>query len=1045
MSHFFIKSLSFFFVTLAGSNFETMKNKSFKFYNNLVGWIVFAIAAFTYLSTIEPTASFWDCGEFLATSYKLEIGHPPGAPFFMLMQKFFSLFAPSPELVPKLVNSMSALASAFTILFLFWTITYLAKKIILRNKEELTTGNIIAILGSGVVGALAYTFTDSFWFSAVEAEVYASSSFLTALVFWLILKWEAIADEKYSNRLLILISYIIGLSIGVHLLNLLTVPAIVFVYYFRKYKPTTKGVIITFFLSIIILGAIMYVIIPGILIVASWFELFFVNVFGLPYHSGVIIYLITLAALIVWSLRYTYKKRKALWHTAILMTTMLIIGYSSFILIVIRSNANPPLDENNPEDVFSLLSYLNREQYGDRPLIYGQYYNAPLDPEEPYIQGSPIYDKKDGKYVVVGYKQKPNYDSRFCTFFPRMWSPQANHVREYKSWAKIKGTPIRVGDKVLYKPTFGENLRFFFVYQLGHMYFRYFMWNFSGRQNDWQGHGSLLRGNWITGIPFIDKILVGPQKGLPYKMRTNKARNTYYMLPFLLGLIGLLYHWKKHKEDFSVVLLLFFYTGIAIVIYLNQYPLQPRERDYAYVGSFYAYAIWIGLGVLAIYEFARKYLKNPALTASLATIITLLAVPTIMAHENWDDHDRSGRYTARDFAKNYLMSCDKNSILFTNGDNDTFPLWYVQEVEGFRTDVKIVNLSLFNTDWYIDQMKRKTYEADPIPNSFTHEQYAHDTRDLTPIFEITKDYVNLKEAINFVKSNNPKAKVELQSGDQVNYMPTRHFILKVYKENAKKAGTVNPNMPDSLIPNEIKFSLPKNKNYIIKGELMVLDMLAQNNWKRPIYYAVTVSSDNYLNLQNYFSVEGLAYRITPFKTNGASPLGYGTVNTEKMYDNLVNKFVWGGINNPDVYLDENNMRMTMNFRANFDRLANALIQEGKKDKAKKALDRCLEVTPDKTVPYDIFSLQMASLYLQLGEDSTAVQIMKTMKERTEEELNYYAQFNNEQKKNIKNDIRTSMGIYQEIFRIANMFKKKEITKDMENKLMSYYQIFASIQ
>ncbi len=1022
--------------------------KSFSFYNNLIGWLVFLIAAFTYLSTIEPTASFWDCSEFLATSYKLEIGHPPGAPFFMLMARFFSLFAPSPSSVPVFVNSMSALASAFTILFLFWTITYFAKRIVLRDGEELSTGKMIAILGSGVVGALAYTFTDSFWFSAVEAEVYASSSFFTALVFWAITKWEREADTPYANRWLIFISYMIGLSIGVHLLNLLTIPAVVFVYYFRKNKNVTIwGTIWAFIISVLILGTVMYLIIPGSVVVASWFELFFVNAIGLPFNSGVYIYLAVLAGAIIWGLFYTYKHKKVLWNTIILMVTMILIGYSTFLIVVIRSHANPPLDENNPEDVFSLLAYLDRDQYGERPLIYGQYYNAPLDPDEPYTQGAPIYDKENGKYVVVGYKQEPNYDSRFCTIFPRMWSPQANHVREYKSWAKIKGTPIRVGDKTLYKPTFGENLRFFFVYQLGHMYFRYFMWNFSGRQNDWQGHGSLLRGNWITGIPFIDKALVGPQDGIPYKMRTNKARNKYYLLPFLLGLLGLVYQLERHKKDFSVIFLLFFFTGIAIVIYLNQYPLQPRERDYSYVGSFYAFAMWIGLGVLAVYDLVRKYMiKNASVAAVLTTLVLLFAVPVNMAAENWDDHDRSGRYTARDFAKDYLMSCDKNSIIFTNGDNDTFPLWYVQEVEGFRTDIKVVNLSLFNTDWYIDQMKRKTYEADPIPNSFKHEQYAHDTRDLTPIYDITKDPVTLKEAMDFVKSDDPRAKLSLQSGDKVNFLPTHKLILPVNKKNAKQSGIVNPNMPDSLIPNQVIINLPKKKNYLIKGELMLLDMLAQNEWKRPIYYAVTVSSDNYLSLQNNFELDGLTYKITPFKVATTSPLGYGKVNTDKMYDNLVNKFVWGGINNPDVYLDENNMRMTMNFRANFTRLAEALIKEGKKDKARKALDKCMEVMPDKTVPYDIFSLQIASLYLQLdNNDSTGLQILKVLKQRTEEELNYYARFNDNQKKNIRNDIRTSMGVYQEIYRIANAFKKEDIAKDMKDRLMNYYQVFSVLE
>ena len=1021
-----------------------MEKKSFEFYNNLVGWIVFLIAAFTYLSTIEPTASFWDCGEFIATSYKLEVGHPPGAPFFMLLARFFSLFAPSKEFVSVAINSMSALASAFTILFLFWSITIFARKIFLRNKEEITGGNLIAILGSGIVGALAYTFSDSFWFSAVEAEVYATSSFFTALVFWAMLKWEAVADEKFSNRWLVFIAYMVGLSIGVHLLNLLAIPAIVFIYYFKKYKPTQLGVFVVFIISFLILSAVMYIIIPGTIGMASLFELFFINVIGLPYYSGVIIFAITVIALIVWGLQYAYKKRKVLLHTIILFISVILIGYSSYTVIVLRSLANPPLDENNPEDIFSLLSYLKREQYGDRPLFYGHYFNTPLDQQEPYIESDPIYEKKDGKYVVVGYKQKPNYDKRLCTFFPRMWSSQTNHVKEYKSWAKIKGV-AKIGDNVHKKPTFRENLRFFFVYQIGHMYFRYFMWNFSGRQNDWQGHGSLLRGNWITGIPFIDKVLIGPQDDLPYKLRTNKARNTYFMLPFLLGLIGLFYHYQRHKKDFFVVLLLFFYTGIAIVIYLNQYPLQPRERDYAYVGSFFAFSIWIGIGVLAMYEYLRKFLQNKQFVAIVSITIALLAVPLRMAAENWDDHDRSGRFTARDFAKNYLTSCDKNAIIFTNGDNDTFPLWYVQEVEGFRTDVKIVNLSLFNTDWYIEQMKRKTYEAPPIPNSFKYEQYANDTRDLTPIYPIVNDYVDLKEAIDFVKKEDKRAKLKLQSGDHVNFMPTRKFKLKVNKENAKKSGAVSPNMPDSLIPDEIKFSLSDKKNYIIKGELMILDMLAENDWERPIYYAVTVSSDNYLNLQNYFVLEGLTYRISPIKTDDSSPLGYGRVNTDVMYDNMVNKFVWGGINNPDVYLDENNMRMTMNFRANFARLALALMREGKRDKAKKALDKCMEVMPDKTVPYDIFSLQISNIYFQLGEDSTAMQILTVLKQRTEEELEYYAKFSDTQKKNIRNDIRTSMGIYQEILRIANMYKKESIKEGMEEKLMAYYNIFAVIQ
>ncbi|HIE16368.1 MAG TPA: DUF2723 domain-containing protein, partial [Bacteroidales bacterium] len=704
--------------------------KSFRFYNNILGWIIFAIAAYTYLSTIEPTASYWDCGEFLATSYKLEVGHPPGAPFFMLMARFVSLFASTPQQVPILVNSMSALASAFTILFLFWTITHLGKKIIQRRKEDLTTGNIVAIFSAGIVGALAYTFSDSFWFSAVEAEVYASSSLFTALVFWAILKWENVANEPYANRWIILIAYLIGLSIGVHLLSLLVVIPIVFVYYFKKYEVNKKGIIITSFIALFILGATMWGIIPGIIVIASWFELIFVNGFGLPYNTGVYFYLVLLTVLIIWGLRYTLKKQKELWHTVILIFTMILIGYSTFIVVVIRSNANPPLDENNPDNVFSLLAYLNREQYGDRPLFYGQCYNAPL---VKYEKGSPYYTQENGKYKITGYKDIPVYDERFMSLFPRMWSPQAPHVREYKKWANIEGIPITLpdgsgGTKTVYKPTFGENLAFFFKYQVGFMYLRYFMWNFSGRQNDIQGHGSILRGNWISGIPFIDEPRLGPQDNLPRSLKDNKARNVYYMLPLLLGLIGLFFHSKNHSSDFTVIMLLFLMTGLAIVVYLNQYPLQPRERDYAFVGSFYAFAIWIGLGVLAIYKWLVTK-KDSTVIAGAIGVVTLFAVPVNMGVQNWDDHDRSNRYTARDFAENYLQSCAPNSIIFTNGDNDTFPLWYAQEVEGVRTDVRVVNLSLFNTDWYIDQMKRKAYDSQPIPNSFTHDQYVQGTRD----------------------------------------------------------------------------------------------------------------------------------------------------------------------------------------------------------------------------------------------------------------------------------------------------------------------------
>src|SRR6056297_2892726 len=618
--------------------------KKYRFYNILFGWTAFLIALVVYLLTIEPTVSFWDCGEFIASSYKLEVGHPPGAPFFMLLGRFFTIFAGSAENAAKMMNIMSASASAFTILFLFWTITHLARKIFMRSGEMISTGKIIAVIGSGLIGALAYTFSDTFWFSATEAEVYATSSLFTAVVFWAILKWENEFEKKHSLRWLILIAYLVGLSIGVHLLNLLAIPAIVLVFYYKKYKPSTKGVIGALLVSFLILGAIMYIIIPGFVNLMAPVESMFVNSFGMPYYSGMIVYLVIVVGLIVWGIRYTYKKRKVLLNNLLVGLTVILIGYSSYALIVIRSQADPPVDQNDPETVFNLLSYLNREQYGDRPLFYGQYFNAPVEERK---EGAPVYAQVGDRYEVVDHKAELEYDSRFTGLFPRMYSDKQQHVNDYKQWVDIKGKTIQVQNQrgeteQRTVPSVASNLAFFFKYQVGHMYLRYFMWNFSGRQNDIQGHGNVRDGNWISGIPFIDNARLGPQEQLPDYLKGNEARNAYYMLPFLLGLIGLIHHSRKHPRDFTVVLILFILTGVAIVFYLNQYPHQPRERDYAYAGSFYAWAIWIGLGVLGIIDALKKYLPGMVATG-IAGIVTLVLVPGIMASENWDDHDRSGR------------------------------------------------------------------------------------------------------------------------------------------------------------------------------------------------------------------------------------------------------------------------------------------------------------------------------------------------------------------------------------------------------------------
>ena len=903
--------------------------KNYKSLNIFVGWAVFLISAIVYLMTIEPTTSFWDCGEFITTSFKLEVGHPPGAPFFMILGRFFTIFA-SPDKAALMINSLSALASAFTILFLFWTITHLAKKLV-NTENGLTLGQGIAILGSGVVGALAYTFSDTFWFSAVEGEVYASSSLITAIVFWAILKWENVAHQPQANRWIILIAYLMGLSIGIHLLNLLAIPAIVFVYYFKKHTVTRNGIIASLLISMLILGVIMYGIIPGVIKIATWFELAFVNGFGLPFNTGVIIYSLALIGFIIWGIHYTVKKKMVLWNTVLVSFTVILIGYSSFAMIVIRSSANTPMDQNSPDDVFSLLRYLNREQYGDRPLIFGQYYNSPLDERTPYVDDSPYYIQKDGKYLVSYMRQKPNYDSNFTTFFPRMWSRSDQHIEDYQTWVgKGKNTVRMTGPngeiETVQYPSFGQNLSFFIRYQVVHMYFRYFMWNFAGRQNDIQGHGSIINGNWISGINFIDSSRLGDQKSLPDSLANNKARNTYYFLPLILGLIGAFFHYNRNKKDLWVVLLLFVLTGLAIVVYLNQYPHQPRERDYAYAGSFYAFAIWIGIGVLAIAEALKKWMPE-TVSAIAVSGICLFLVPGIMASENWDDHDRSGRYTARDLGANYLNTCDPNAVIFTNGDNDTFPLWYNQEVEGVRTDVRVCNLSYLQTDWYTDQMKRKAYESEPLPISLTHDQYVQGTRDVIYLMNDPriKGAIELKRALNFVKDDDPRTK--LSQADNAAYIPSKQLYFKVDKEAVIRNKVVPEYLYDQIEDTiVIDFG---NKNYITKDELMVLEMIANSNWERPLYYAITVGRDKYLGLQDYFVLEGFAYRFTPVRS-ARSGINFGTIDTDKMYTKLMEEFKWGNMNDPEVYIDENNQRMMMNIRNTFNRLAESLIEEGKK-------------------------------------------------------------------------------------------------------------------
>lgn len=1050
----------------------------YKKLNILTGWIIFLIASFTYISTIEPTASFWDCGEFIATAYKLQVGHPPGAPLFMIMARVASIGV-SPENVPIAVNVMSALASAFTILFLFWSITHMAHKMATRNGAVLSMGGLIAVLGSGIVGALAYTWSDSFWFSAVEGEVYALSSFFTAVVFWAILKWESEAEQAHSTRWLILIAYLMGLSIGVHLLNLLCIPAIAFVYYFKRYEVTPRGIITTFIVSALILGTVQAVIIPGIVQVAGQFELLFVNTMGLPFNMGNLIYAVILIGAIVATLRWSQVKGKVLVNTIVLGVTVILIGYSTYAMIVIRSTANPPIDENNPENVFNLLSYLNREQYGDRPLLVGQFWESPYSNVRK--DGKPVHTAtyqivKDGRVVRNEYdrwsarhfvEENPGhtlkhryivtdarkgteltYEPEFTMMFPRMYSSQASHISAYKQWSQFKGTPIRTTDRegkptIINKPTMGENLRYFIDYQVNWMYWRYFMWNFAGRQNDLQGHGGIMDGNWISGIKAIDSQRLGNQDLLPSSALNNKARNSLYLLPFLLGLIGLVHQLFRNVRDWTVVMLLFFFTGLAIVLYLNQAPYQPRERDYAYVGSFYAFAIWIGLGVFALYDAARslnqkdlgkvvgvtlglgvlKYVfeligdgdhsvsfailymgllggaalgifmllgrsvRNDAVWGVLATALGL-AIPIVMVAEGWDDHDRSIRKPARDLAHNYLESCEPNAILFTNGDNDTFPLWYAQEVEGIRTDIRVVNLSLLNTDWYIDQMRRKAYESDPVPFIMDPDKYRQGTRDVVALLpQGDKEvYRDLKEMMAFVDNDRNMQQI-FQRGVKDAWFPTDRF--KIMADSATVFGNGTLSLKDTANwTSEMRWQI--RRQVLMKNHLMVLDLLANNNWERPIYFAVTTGPESYINMQEYFQLEGLAYRLIPVLSANKNPNLQGRVATDVMYDNVKNKFLWGNMDHAGgVYLDENVLRMTTNLRLQLSNLAEALIEEGRDDMAREILDISIARMPEMNVPYDRILLPTAEAYYAIGDTEKADHLTERLFTIMEENLVYY--------------------------------------------------------
>mgnify|MGYP002672502214 FL=1 len=1099
--------------------------KQYKLVNNVLGWLTFFVAAFVYCSTIEPTASFWDCPEFITTGYKLEVGHPPGAPFFMLTANLFSQFASDPSQVARMVNTMSALLSATTILFLFWSITHLARKLILKDWSELTLGKLIAIEASGLVGALIYTFSDTFWFSAVEGEVYAYSSAFTAIVFWLILKWEDHADEPHSDRWLVLIAYMTGLSIGVHLLNLLCLPAIVLVYCYRRFPNIElKGSLIALVGSFILVAAVLYGVVPGIITVAGWFELLFVNTLGCPFNTGEIIYIVLLVAIVIWAIYESYVDksfkrqnvsfvlavgmlgipfRGMTWsaailglvilaaiyfglnyrkkigkdlvpvltsrfkNTALLCMLMLMIGYSSYAVIVIRSAANPPMDQNSPEDVFTLGSYLSRDQYGDSPLLYGQAYTSQVAYDvdgnmcvPKHKEGAAIWQRKEkaskgekDSYFVVSHKDKIIYAQNML--FPRMHS--SAHAGAYENWmGGVEGTQVpydRCGEPVMVKmPTQMENIRFFLSYQCNFMYWRYFMWNFAGRQNDIQGNGEPEHGNWITGISFIDDWMLGDQSKMPAELKANKGHNVFYCLPLLLGLIGLFWQaWRGQRgiRQFWVVFFLFFMTGLAIVLYLNQTPQQPRERDYAYAGSFYAYAIWCGLGVLAIYDMLKKKIKGNDVAVAGVVGVACLLVPIQMASQTWDDHDRSGRYTCRDFGQNYLMTLqDKgNPIIFTNGDNDTFPLWYNQETEGVRTDARVCNLSYLQTDWYIDQMKRPAYDSPSVPITWPRIDFCSGTNDYIEVkpgmkqqlLEFYRDYPKEARAAfgdePFELKNILKYWVRSKDSD-THIIPTDTLYITIDKEAVRRSGMM---MASDTIPDRMVISLA-GKRAIYKNDLMMLEMLAQCNWERPLYVATTVGSDNYMNLGDNFVQEGLAYRITPFNTKAP---GAKNFDTEKTYNNVMNRFKWGGLDKPGLYIDETVMRMCYTHRHLFATLAMQLIAEGQNAKAEKVLRKSEKVLPEYNVPYTFMSgaSDLARAYALIGKKADAARILNKVWADAKSYADYYLQLTGSRFMMSQNEVLRQLYIMQNIADMTQACDKNLANQRLKtvNALYAVYQ------
>jgi hypothetical protein len=1012
----------------------------YRLWNNITGWVLFVVSTIVYLLTLEPTVSFWDCGEFILSAFKLQVGHPPGAPLFLMMGRIATLFAGGDtSKVALMVNILSAVCSGFAIMFLFWTITHLVRKVF-AGANSLESKNIPVILASGIIGALAYTFSDTFWFSAVEGELYALSSLVTGLVFWAMLKWEDEADKPYSGRWIILIAYIMGLGIGIHRLNLLVIPALVFVYYFRMYEVTTKGILKTLLISGVMLWLMVFIIMPGVPKAAGWFELLFVNGFGLPYNSGLYVYLILIIAGLVFGIRFTLKKQRVILNYVLTSLAVIIIGYSSYAMIMIRSSASPPMNQNDPSNVFSFVYYINMEQYGTAPKLYGNYYSAPVIDVKQVVSG---YNQVNGRYEPY-YRPEYKYSKQFETIFPRMYSPDPEHESAYKYWGNVRGKKYTVdspsGKKSIVCPTFGENLRYFFRYQVGFMYLRYFMWNYAGRQNDVQGNGNPIQGNWISGIKFVDEARLGNLDKIPEDLKTNKGKNTYYFLPLLIGLAGMYWHYKKNKNGFWLVFAFFFMTGMAIILFLNQYPNQPRERDYAYAGSFYAYAIWIGMGFMLLYETIKKFLGDkPAL--GIAFVILFMAAPFLMGTQNWDDHNRSKRYTARDIGQNYLKSVAPNAVLFTYGDNDSFPLWYVQDVEGFRTDVRVSNLSYIQAGWYIEMMKQKAYESDPLPISLSSDKYLEGKRNQLPVENRVDKAVAIKEVVDFAGIDDKRAQVDVSGrGDFLNYLPVNKFIISVDPATVLSNGTVKEYFKDSLLA---PITWTYSETDAFKGDLAIMDLISNNNWKRPLYFSTTVPSSQYKGLEKFFVQEGLAYRIAPVKTGTAEQGEYGMIDPVVMYDNLMNKFSWGNASDPSVYLDENNRRMFSNFRRLFGNLGKKLVENGDTAKAVEVAHRGLEIVPVDKLPNDFFSLGLAEILITCGHKEEGEKLINDITRYSSEYLSFAMALRPADRFGLEYPIGINMQSMIDIYRIGIKLKLDDLVKKVEPELNKFYSALYS--